>query len=139
MFGLTITVHDHGVADQIEKETDKMIGEFLRVVINVYQKMFEGSRSGRIVQQGRFDRRSRIGGVRPQGKGQRIHRPSRPGEPLARDTGKTQRSYSVQRLKSGVYRIRFGGGVRYWEIRDDGKARPTILPALEKAAEIYFG
>jgi hypothetical protein len=143
MFGLTITVKDDGVAEHIERETDKMIGDFLQVVISVYQKMFEGSRSGRLYRQGSFKKGQSkglgIGRKRARGSGSRIHRASRPGEALARDTGKTARLSSVRRLKSGVYRIRFGGGVRYWEIRDDGRERPTILPAIQKAAEIYFG
>lgn len=138
MIGVHITVKDHGVIAEVERETDKMIGDFMQVLLSVYQQMFEGPRSGRLYRQGSFDRRSRIGGVRPQGRGNRIHRASAPGEPLAKDTGKTARSYSVRRLKSGVYRIRFGGGVGFWELRDTNR-RPTIQPAIEKAAEIYFG
>lgn len=143
MIGVTLTVKDHGVVAEVERESDKIIGDFLRVVISVYKQMFEGGRSGILYRRGSFKKGQSkglgIGRKRASGPGRRIHRASRVGEPLAKDTGKTAQNYSVRRLKSGVYRIRFGGGVRYWEIRTDGKNRPTIVPAIEKAAEIYFG
>lgn len=142
MIGVSITVHDHGVVAETEKEIDKIVGGFMEVVIAVYQQMFEGSRSGKLYRKGSFkagqSKGLGIGRKRARGAGTRIHRASAPGEPLAKDSGKTAQSYSVRRLKSGVYRIRFGGGVRFWEFRDEGR-RPTLMPALEKAAEIYFG
>lgn len=142
MFGVNITVKDHGIVAEAEKEIDKTIGDFLQVLIAVYKQMFEGSRSGRLYRKGTFkagqSRGLGIGRRRARGSGTRIHRASAPGEPLAKDSGKTARNFSVQRLKSGVYRIRFGGGVKYWEVRSQGR-RPTLLPAIEKAAEIYFG
>lgn len=143
MIGISITVKDHGVVAEVEKDVDKMIGDFMQVVISVYQQMFEGPRSGILYNRGSFKKGQSkglgIGRKRARGIGNRIHRASRVGEPLAKETGETAKAYSVRRLKSGVYRIRFGGGVRFWEVRADGRNRPTILPTLEKAAEIFFG
>jgi hypothetical protein len=140
--GLSIKVYNADkVAAEIGKDIDKMVGEFTALVISIYREMFEGSRTGRLYRRGSFTRRHSKGfGQRASGPGTRIHRASAPGEPLARETGKTQRSTTVRRLKSGVYRIRFGGNVGYWEFRDAvSQRRPTIMPALEKAAEQYFG
>lgn len=143
MIGLEIHVRGADAAAKgTEKEIDKMVGGFLQVVIAKYRQMFEGSRSGRLYRKGSFKRGAsrglRLNGRRARGAGSRIHRASAPGEPLAKDSGKTAQSYTVRRLKSGVYRLRFGGGVTYWEFRDSQR-RPTLMPAIEAAAEEYFG
>lgn len=139
MIGLNITVRDNGVAEEIGRDVDNLIGEFVaKIEANFRRTMTTGTRSGRLYRKGRFDGRSRVGGQRPQGKGNRIHRASAPGEPLATDTGRTLKTWSVRRLKSGVYRIRIGGGAAFWELRAKD-ARPTLLPSIEAAAEEIFG
>ncbi len=137
--GISMTVRgaDEATASTL-KEIDKMMGEFIQVFIACYRKMFEGSRSGHLYRKGSFGRGSRVGGTRARGQGRRMHRASAPGEPLAKESGKSMNAFSVRRLKSGVYRIRFGGGAMYWEFRD-AQARPTVMPALEEASRIYFG
>lgn len=140
MIGLNITVQDHSVAAGIDRDVDALIGRFAaRISFHFQRLMSTGTRSGRLYRKGGFDRRSRVGGHRPSGRGSRIHRASAPGEPLASDTGKTARSVTVRRLKSGVYRVRVGGAAGYWEIGDQrNAARPTLLPAIEAAAEEIF-
>lgn len=140
MIGLTITVTGADrAADELGRDIDNLIGRFSeRISFHFTRLMTTGTRSGRLYRKGSFDRRSRIGGQRPQGRGSRIHRASAPGEPLASDSGRTARSVTVRRLKSGVYRIRVGGAAGFWEVRNDGKSRPTLLPAIEAAADEIF-
>lgn len=143
MIGLTMSVRGTNEAAQAtEQELDKMAGEFMQVFISVYRKKFDGSRTGKLYDKGGFtagsSRGLRLGGRRARGAGNRIHRASAPGEALAKDTGKSQNAFTVRRLKSGVYRIRIGGGAMFWEFRD-AQSRPTVMPALEEAAQIYFG
>jgi hypothetical protein len=139
MLGVKITVTDHGIIANFERDIDHLLGEFAeRIMYHFRRIMTTGARSGRVYRQGRFDRRSRISGQRPQGRGDRFHRASAPGEPLASDSGRTEKSITVRRLKSGVYRVRVGGAAGYWEIRGGSDRRPTLVPAIEAAAQEIF-
>jgi hypothetical protein len=139
--GMNIRFIDHGIAGEIEVFTREVVQDFaLEIAIAVEELMGSGARSGNIVRHGRFDRRSRVGGLKPSGRGTRIHRPSAPGEPLATDTGGTVRSIKVRQLANGNVRIRFGGGIAFWEFKmPSGLRRPTVVPAIELAAQRTFG
>lgn len=139
MFSLDIKIKDTGVAARLEKEIEALELEFAENIAEATKEvMASGTRSGRLYRKGSFRGNTKIGGIRARGRGNRIHRASAPGEPLAKETGATERSISVRRLKKGVVRIRIGGGIPFWELRDNGK-RPTVMAAVEIAAQKTFG
>jgi hypothetical protein len=141
MTGLSIqfTIDDHGLAASLGKELEQLQAEFGNNLAEAIEEvMTTGNRSGILYRKGRFGRGARRGlGATARGRGNRIHRASAPGEPLASDTGRTVRSISVKRMSKGVVRVRVGGAIGYWEFRDTGR-RPTIYPAIEIAAKRTF-
>ena len=140
MFGLDIKGSARNVPEEIEKDIDNLSRKFAaNIVAAIPEVMRSGTRTGKLYRRGRFRRGQSRGlrGVRARGAGNRIHRASAPGEPLASDTGRTERSISIRQMRKGVIRIRVGGGVAFWELRGAG-ARPTVLPAIELAAQRTF-
>lgn len=138
---LDIRFIDNGATAFIEKERNALVEEFANNIVEaISELMGSGTRSGKLYRKGKFDRRSRIGGQRPSGPGQRIHRSSAPGEALARETERTEKTISVRRLANGNVRIRFGGGIAFWEFKLPASLRrPTVMPAVELAAQRTFG
>lgn len=141
MLGLSITVKDHGVAAQIGKDVDKIEQELAYRIVDEARTLIDSSApSGRLYRRGSFKRgQSRGLGQRARGAGTRIHRASSPGQPPAEDTGRTYRDIRVVRLRSGHYRVRFGGMAGYLEFGTRNmKPRPYIVKSIEKAIEKVF-
>lgn len=140
-----ITVRDHGIAVAIGKDVEALEQEFAYRIVDEARTLIDSSvPRGRLYRRGGFKRGESRGlntgvGRRARGPGIRIHRASAPGQPPAEDTGRTYGNITVRRMKSGHYRIRFGGAAGYLEVGTKRmKPRPYIIPAIERAAEKVF-
>ena len=144
-FGVHITVKGEGVATAIAKDIERIEEELAYRIVDEARTLIDSSiPSGRLYRRGGFRRGQSRGlntgvGRRARGAGVRIHRASAPGQPPAEDTGKTYRDIKVMRLKSGHYRVRFGGVAGYLEFGTTNmKPRPYIVPAIEAAVNKVF-
>lgn len=146
MIGVKITVK--GAEDAIRatgKAVEKIEEELAYRIVDEARMLIDSSiPSGRLYRRGSFRRGQSRGlntgvGRRARGAGSRIHRASAPGQPPAEDSGRTYRAITVRRMANGRYRIRFGGVAGYLEFGTRNmKARPFIVPAIEKAVEKVF-
>lgn len=147
MIGVKITVK--GAEDAIRatgKAVEKIEEELAYRIVDEARTLIDSSiPSGRLYRRGSFRRGQSRGlntgvGRRARGAGgSRIHRASAPGQPPAEDSGRTYRDITVRRMANGRYRIRFGGVAGYLEFGTRNmKARPFIIPAIEKAVEKVF-
>lgn len=138
-----------GPGNALDRDIDKLTQELAYRIVDESRRLIDESiPRGRVYRRGAIKgRRTKQGieaGLRASGKtrmitGYRFHRASAPGQPLAEDTGRSYRDIRVSRVKSGTYRVRFGGWTGYWEFEvPPAMRRPTIIPAIERAAEKTF-
>ena len=142
MFSVNVTVKAVGLSDYINGRIEKIQAELAYRIVDEAQQLIDDSiPTGRLYRRGSFNRRhSRGFGQRASGPGRRFHRASAPGQPPAKDTGKTYQSITVRRMAKGKYRVRFGGAAGYLEFGTSRmRARPFIIPAIEKAVRKTLG
>lgn len=135
-----ITINTNNLASEIAKDIENFEEKLAEAIVEEARAIIDNSApAGRIYGRGSFIAGQSRGlntgpGRRARGPGMRFHRASAPGQPPAKDTGKTYRQISVRRLSNQTYRLRFGGAAGYLEIgTKDMKPRKFVVPAIEQA------